>query len=307
MSARRLLAGLLIAAGVTSCGLFGGGADEIPTPRTAADLGLPLDAYDLTAAEHKVVDKARFMMLADCTRTFGIELEAPPPSADGPERPKNADLLAWLEDWQVEKYGYAGPPPRLTEDFTSYSVSDAQWVVLEGRRRTLRGKAIPPGGCRGSAEALLDQGTLSLLGGKAATLREKEEVFSQLAGDAAQSAYDDLRRRDADRAWRDCMVEAGFFYPNIEAAAGDSRWASTPADDQIVKPRGTGAEIATATADAECRKDTNYYGVRQAAYRDSQQRIIAQNRAELDRIKIINQAELKNARKFLAGQLAVTW
>jgi hypothetical protein len=41
--------------------------------------------------------------------------------------------------------------------------------------------------------------------------------------------------------------------------------------------------------------------------RNSQQRIIASNQARLDRIKIINQAQIMNARKYVAGELEVTW
>ncbi|GII33787.1 hypothetical protein [Planotetraspora mira] len=307
--ARRLLAGILVLVGATSCTTTTGGggtAGAIPTPRTTADLALPLDAYDLPAADREVVDKARFLMLADCTRKFGVELKTHPIPAR--PRHKNADYLDWQADLQVEKYGYAGPPEQLMESagYTGYSVSDEQMVVLRGRRRTFHGKALPPGGCTGRTEALLDQGSLELLGGKAAQLGEEQALF-MLADDAAQDAYTDRRIRDAERVWSDCMLDAGFDYPDPVAAAGDPRWGDNAATDQFPKPRGTRAEIATAGADEECRMDTNYYGVRQAAYRDSQHRIILKNQARLDRIKIINQAQIKNARKFLAGELAVAW
>jgi hypothetical protein len=208
-------------------------------------------------------------MLADCTRKFGVELKTHPIPAR--PRHKNAGYLDWQADLQVEKYGYTGPPERPMESagYTGYSVSDEQMVVLRGRRR-------------------------------------KQALF-MLADGAAQDAYTDRRIRDAERVWSDCMLDAGFDYPGPVAAAGDPRWGDNAATDQFPKPRGTRAEIATAVADEECRMDTNYYGVRQAAYRDSQHRIILKNQARLDRIKIINQAQIKNARKFLAGELVVAW
>ncbi|GGS97242.1 hypothetical protein ACFFV7_21845 [Nonomuraea spiralis] len=306
-NAGRLLVGLLVVIGATSCATAGeeGAASAIPTPRIAADFTLPLDAYDLSAADRKIVDRARFMMLADCTRTFGVELKPPPPSPGRTERHGNADYLAWLGDLQVEKYGYAGPPARLVENFTRYSVTDEQAILIEGKRRKFNGKTVPAGGCMGRTEALLDQGAPELLGGKAAGVRVEQDLFV-LADDAADGAYKDARIREAERVWSDCMKDAGFDYPDTLAARGDPRWAYNAATDQLPKPR-TPTEIATASADAACRMATNYSGARQAAYRDSQQRIIAKNQARLDRIKVINQAQIKNARKFLAGELAVTW
>ncbi|GAA4571491.1 hypothetical protein [Planotetraspora kaengkrachanensis] len=281
-------------------------AGAIPTPRTVADLTLPLDAYDLSPAERKIVEKARFMMLADCTRTFGVELKALPPSPEWPERHRNADYLHWMGDQQVEKYGYTGPPAQLTQSFTTYSVTDEQFIVLEGKRRKFHGKAVPAGGCSGMTEALLDQGSLDLLGGKPGRVREEEDLL-RMADEASDGAYKDVRIREAMRVWSECMQDAGFDYPDPVAAFGDPRWSYDAATDQFGELRGSPAEIATASADETCRMETNYSGARQAAYRDSQQRIIAKNQARLDRIKIINQAQIKNARKFLAGELAVTW
>ncbi|MER5628770.1 hypothetical protein ABT061_47925 [Streptosporangium sp. NPDC002544] len=307
--ARRLLAGLLAVIGATGCSAAreDKAVSAISAPRTAADLTLPLDAYDLPAADRKIVDKARFMMLADCTRKFGVELKALPLPAQ-PEEHKNAGYLAWLGDRQVEKYGYTGPPAQLLESagFTGYSISDEQAIVLNGRRRNFHGKALPVGGCTGRTEALLGQGSLELLGGRAARVREEQDLF-MLADDASQSAYTDPRIRDAEQVWSNCMKEKGFDYPNPEAAVGDPRWGYNAANDHNLKPQGTPEEIATATADTTCRMDTNYYGARQAAYRDSQNRIIAKNQDRLNRIKIINQAQIKNARTFLMGELTVTW
>ncbi|WP_204075196.1 hypothetical protein [Planotetraspora phitsanulokensis] len=309
MNARRLLVGLLVVIGATGCGVAGdgGAASAVPTPRTAADLTLPLDAYDLSAADRKIVDKARFMMLADCTRAYGVELKTPPPSPEWPERHRNADYLHWMGDLQVERYGYAGAPAQPVVNFAGgYSVSDEQFIVIEGRRRTFRGKAVPAGGCMGMAEALLGQGSLELLGGKAAAVREEEGLLV-LADEASDGAYKDARIREAERVWSECMQDAGFDYPDPGAAFGDPRWRKGAVDEQFGNPQGSPAEIATAVADEACRVETNYSGVRQVAYRDSQQRIIAKNQARLDRIKIINKAQIKNARKFLAGELAVTW
>ncbi|MER7506530.1 hypothetical protein AB0L05_33100 [Nonomuraea pusilla] len=304
-AARPLLAGLLVVAAATACDSAGaaGGTGAVPTPRTAADLTLPFDAYDLSAEEREAVDKARFLMLAHCTRTFGVELK--PVTAPAPiRRGRSADHVGWLGDLQVEKYGYAGPPQRLAVNYTGYTVSDEQHAVIAGRRRAFHGKAVPAGGCMGQVAELLNQGSLELLGGRAARVNEENDL-EVLADEASEAASTDPRRREAERAWSACMRDVGFDYADTGAAVGDPRWANTAKDDQSPEPRGTTAEIATATADAACRLSTNYYGARQAAYRDSQQRIIAANQARLDRIKIINRTQLTNARRFLAGDLVM--
>lgn len=285
---------VLLAVALSGCGAGDGGFD----------LALPLDAYDLSAAERRVVDEARFRLLADCTRAYGVELKPSPPSARGPEEHRNAAYLGWLGDREVEIYGYAGPPSPPVVDHTTYPVSDEQLVVLEGKRRKFRGKDVPPGGCLRRTEAILDQGATDLLGGRTARVREEQDFFL-LANDASGQASADARVRRAEQVWSDCMKDEGFDYPYAGAAVADPRWARTAKSAQPRKV--TAAEIATATADVACRDATGYYAARRAAYRDSQQQIIAGNQARLDRIKIINRVQLENARTYLAGELVTTW
>jgi hypothetical protein len=252
------------------------------------------------------VERVRFTLLSDCMRTFGIELQ--PPSVPPVWNPhKNAAYIGWLDTVQVERAGYRGADRgQEGAGFTGFSVSDEQWAVVEGKRRSFHGKPVPAGGCAGRTAALLNEGSLKLLGGKAARMRE-EEGLGLLLDDASARASADERIRAAEQAWSECMTEKGFHYPDTGAAMGDPRWAVTAANDHAPPPQGTDAEIGTAVADAGCRRDTNYYGVRQAVYRDHQQKIIAGNREKLNRIKIIDRTQLTNARKYIAAGLKPAW
>ncbi|NUR82672.1 MAG: hypothetical protein HOY71_01140 [Nonomuraea sp.] len=284
MNTRGVLAGLCVLAGLTSCSTAG---NEIPA--------LPFDAYDLTSAERETVDKARFLMLADCMKEFGMTLKASP-------------LLVGQENElaDVEKYGYSGPPPTMSPGYTSYSVTDAQAVVMEGKKRSVGGKAVPAGGCFGATEAFLGQGSRELLGGEPARIREEEDLLA-LADDAGTAAAADPRIKKAEREWSACMKAKGFDYANPSAAMGDPRWAVNAANDHVVKATGSPAEIETATADAACRTETDYTGVRRAALQESQRAVVARNPERFQRLKVINQVQLANARKFLEGGLTVSW
>lgn len=276
----------------------------LPAPRAVADLVLPLDAFDLRAPERDLVDKARFLMLASCTGKFGARLKLSP-RADYP-LPRNAYYVGWLDGAHVEKHGYAGPPRRMNPGYTGYAMTDDQTTILDGTKRSFRGKPLPAGGCAGATEAFLDQGSLELLAGKPARLREEQDLF-MLAEDASEAAFKDPRIRAAEREWSACMKAAGLDYPDTDAAVRDPRWAVTAANDELPRVPLSAAELETARADVACRTKTNYHGLRLAALRDAQQKLIAKNLDRLNRIKIINQVQLKNARKFLANELAVTW
>ncbi|MEV0308660.1 hypothetical protein [Nonomuraea fuscirosea] len=294
---------MIIVTGCTASGRVAP-APVLPTPRAVADLVLPMDAFDLPAPARELVDKARFLLLAGCTGTFGARLERTP-YPDHP-LPRNALAMGWLDGAQAAKHGYANPPSRMNPGYTGYVVTDDQAAVLDGKKRSFRGRPLPAGGCAGATEAFLGRGTLDLLAGRPARLRVEQDLFI-LADDAAEAAFRDSRSRGAERAWSACMKAAGLDHPDTSAAIGDPRWAVTAANDELPQVPLSAAELETARADAACRTRTNYHGVRPAALRDAQQKIIAKNRDRLNRIKIINQVQLENARKFLAGEHAAPW
>ena len=68
----------------------------------------------------------------------------------------------------------------------------------------------------------------------------------------------------AVKAWAACMSEHGYTYPDPQAALGDGKW-----HDDLMAGKASTAQIATATADVQCKISTNLIGVAvavQAAY-----------------------------------------
>ncbi len=65
----------------------------------------------------------------------------------------------------------------------------------------------------------------------------------------------------ANRQWSACMQTAGFNYPDPSAALSDAKWQSPPASGQTSPPPTSADEIATATADIDCKISTNLVGI----------------------------------------------
>jgi hypothetical protein len=307
VTSRRVRAGMALAFAVAA-GPGCSSSSEVPEPHKASDLTLPLDAYDLGAQDRAQVLQARFALVKECMEHFRLELEVPPikPVVDA----KNAGYLAWLDEGDAERYGYAGAPGRADEDQMTgmpvYAITDVQRYVLDGKIRRLHGVPVPPGGCMAKVDGILNQGAKGVPAADIAK-RFNDKQLAVLAEDASALAYKDARIATAERSWSDCMEDAGFTYRTTVAAAGDPRWASTAADDQLEKLRGTEVEIETAVADARCRRETNYSGVRQAVYTDYQNQIIGRQRSRLDAFKALNQARVANAAKYRNGEIRLSW
>ncbi|WP_283137384.1 hypothetical protein [Rhizohabitans arisaemae] len=277
-----------------------------PTPTSAADLVLPLDAYDLSASERAEVQRAKMKIIDACMRAFNLRLKLP----DGRPiaYPKNAGYLGWLGEDQVAKYGYVGPPGQREEAVAAvtglrgFALPDSHAGVLMGEISSFNGEAVPAGGCNSVAESQLSRGA-SVTG---AVRQYEERQLHMFSDDAAQTAFEDPRLGAADRAWSTCMKGSEYHYSNPGEAEGDPRWASN-AIDETPKSRGTEVEIATATADEACRRQTNYNGVRLAIYADHQLAIIKKNKAVLLRIKEIHRTRLENSRRINSVMATPSW
>ncbi|WP_433348540.1 hypothetical protein ACQP25_34080 [Microtetraspora malaysiensis] len=309
---RRVLRHAMVAlcgAALAGCGLIGDVfGDGIPSLGTAADLVLPLDAYELGPVDRAHVQRARFALMTECLRQYRIDFRAP--AVEPATYPKNAGLLAWIEDLQVGRYGYAGPPGyasrKATDGFDSYSVTDEQFKVLVGRVKRFHGKAVPPGGCEVKIDNVLNQGAKGVPDAEIMKRFNQDELAS-LVSEAAEEAWRDKRIAAAEQSWSDCMERSGFHYRTTSDAMGDPHWATTAANDHMDLPRGTPEEIRTALADSACRRKVDYYVIRKAVYTEHQDKIISARRGRLNTIKLLNEARLVNAMKVLNGEIAVSW
>lgn len=283
---------------------FSASATSAPQVRTAADLSLPLDRFDLSSDEQSIVQEARFKLLKACMRTFDAQLA--PPEVSPVRVPRNAAYLQWLGHYEVAKYGYAGPPG-LAEEIDAaqdgrrgFAVSRASMQVLKGQVKEAAGRDVPAGGCDGRVAGLLDSSGGDLVG--SALPAGGEQRLYEWADEAAE-AGNDPRLHEAEAVWSACMKDAGFDYATPIKAQLDPRWAVTVNNDDNPPPRGTADEIRTAVADEKCRISTNYYGARKAIYTEYQEKLIAEHRTELDAIRSRNSVRLENAQKYLRGGL----
>ena len=65
----------------------------------------------------------------------------------------------------------------------------------------------------------------------------------------------------AVRKWSACMSEHGYTYPDPQAALNDGKW-----HDDRMADKASAAQIATATADVQCKMSTNLIGVAVAVH-----------------------------------------
>ncbi|MEU8273780.1 hypothetical protein ACFYOK_15025 [Microbispora bryophytorum] len=304
MSVVRMAMAAVCVAAVTGCS-----ASAAANPPEPPDLTLPLDAYSLGAKDRAQVIHARFMLMEECMRHVGLDFRFP--AVEPVTDLRNVDLLGWLDPGQAAESGYLGKgrnPDEIT-GIPSYSVSDDEFYVLDGKVRRYHGRTVPPGGCTAKADALLNRGARGVTPADAGKRFDDDEV-PRYVDSAADLAVKDPRIAAAESEWSDCMRSEGFDYRSTDEAGGDRRWAATVNDDSIgntPKPRGTRAEIETAVADAECREETGYSDVRRKVYVEAENRIIGQSRARFDVIKSLNQARLANSAKVLDGRLTLSW
>ncbi|WP_432866478.1 hypothetical protein [Microbispora rosea] len=221
---------------------------------------------------------------------------------------RNVDLLGWLDPRQAAKSGYVqgGRSPDEMTGIPSYSVTDDEFYVLEGKVRRYHGRTVPPGGCMAKADALLNRGARGVTPADAGRRFDEDEVPRFVDG-ASDLAFKEPRIAAAEREWSDCMRSQGLDYRSTDEAEGDPRWATTVNDDLSPEPRGTRAEIETAVADARCRAETGYSDVRREVVAEAENRVIGRNRARLDVIRSLGQARLANSAEVLDGTLTLSW
>ncbi|WP_329385930.1 hypothetical protein OG625_26465 [Streptomyces sp. NBC_01351] len=258
----------IIALAATACGGGDGqGTTAVPslgaTP-TITDPGqitLPTDAYMVTTAQIKQVTQAQDAVTAECMRGFG--LTARPTLTlgldDAPkERLTRSMLYGYFDVEKAKTHGYdrgsgmadqgaagngaGGTPPTAAEEI-AMSGNDP---TTQQPVPTLDGKPVPPGGCGQKGRD---------------TLKADQLIISDAAlpDGGPKIPAGDPRIVEAYAKWSECMKGKGFEYKDPIAAVTDPKWAAS-AQAGSTGPAGPD-EIATATADVECKIANNTVGV----------------------------------------------
>ncbi|MCL6293167.1 hypothetical protein [Streptomyces sp. 43Y-GA-1] len=215
------------------------------------EIRLPLDKYTPSSSERKRFTLATDMLSASCMKRFNLDW--PERNTSEARSSSNARRYGVIDHNQVKEFGYGTPLPggisrkmALQEEKKRIDavrkLPQATRNIYTGENiKTYRGRTVPTGGCRGEAY-------------RKAGLQSLEIPFSGDVARMQNRSWEASRRSpivtEAAAKWRTCMKSSGFDYATPEAAVADPRWidSSSSADSP------SDVEVATASADVECKK-----------------------------------------------------
>lgn len=216
----------------------------------------PTDSFLPSAQQIGILDKVSMAAAEGCFVKNGVTGTAKagnPAEAQAffnglvADRTIRSDLWGFFDERTVKTYGYSRPasvPGTITEQ-------------------------LPPDSSVDVTRKCMDEGRAAL-GGHDADQFAEPKVLP--AGGPKVPSQDSRYRAVVDQ-WKSCMNEHGFTYENPLAAMLDRRW-----DGGTV----SGEQIATATADVQCKVATNLVGVGAAVQSAYDQQYIVSHRSELD-------------------------
>lgn len=287
MARSALGAGLLSAGLAAGCSSPAPSTARIPDIRATPALVSPGQLtigtlrYEPSAADNVLIARAVTTVADRCIRSLGV----PPPPGNLVQvalyTPSYIVSLEveWLTVPAAARFGYSAPEDPQNQELLQLDrqqgdielgvsghtriARDTMAAILGLRLRDLNGHPVPPGGCLDLAGRELgtdgrSAADLSFMG--------SADVAWHLSREAGLRMVTDPRVTAVTSRWRACMRRAGFGYRDPQAAEVDRRWNSQLASSTEI--RNTHAEqVTVATADARCRAQVNYSGVRLAVWR----------------------------------------
>ncbi len=271
-----LLSTVFLLGGCTVEGSTGGSLEPtletIGTVSNEAQAARPVDVFLPSPGEILEVAHIQENAITDCYAKHGITGKysfARNPSdlamfinSSIRDRVVRSDLWAYFDTTNANHHGYKRPPGELgvlmaaSPDGQETKFRDREAEILECIDRV---RQDAPG--EFDAIRLADSGSLPERG--------------------PTIPLNDSRYVEAVAKWSTCMKERGFNYSDPVAAIGDEQWSDTETADS--------QEIATATADIDCKISTNLVGIALAVqtaydkqYIDTHQEALTQFRNDLD-------------------------
>jgi hypothetical protein len=244
----------------------------LPAITAAADLVLPLDAFQVSPGESVVLYRARWQQASTCASRFGV-VSTEPSSTDTPGV-RSGRRYGLPPDAPVQTDGYrSAEPADRPAGLPEWRPGEAEVRVLFGmsptggdltdadRPRTADGTRLPDGGCLAEARR-------SLSGGADWDVHLPE----RLASEAFALAERDSRTQAAWHEWATCMGGRGHSYSS-PWEPNDQDWGARPSE----------AEVVTATDDLACRRQSRVVDIWFAVETAYQHRLVADNRDALER------------------------
>ncbi|MFE4975122.1 hypothetical protein ACFRAR_23835 [Kitasatospora sp. NPDC056651] len=267
---------------------------DVPRLSQVADRTLPIEAYLLSREDFRQYDAAQTALVTRCVRGFGLDYTHPLGGTSSETQTTHRYDPVELADVSVNGYHSPDPSggkkpgsePSLSADVITALGSGlgTNGKPASGSPSPFRGKALPPGGCISAA-----QQELIAHGG---TGRDAQ-VAVTINFEGFERSGADPRVKAVFQDWSRCMAERGYTYATPDDALKDSRW--------VASPTPSAEEIATATADVQCKERTNVVGVWFTVETAYENELIRLHQAELTAAKAGNDAMLATARAVTAG------
>jgi hypothetical protein len=254
---------------------------ELTDPRQIA---LPLDRFQLSAAQSTLVERATATLAARCMQTYGLKPVVEPGQITQGDTVGNQRRYGPLDAAVAARYGVR-PVPQSATQTTPGTVqpSGDQLAVWSGTGpSTFRGRSIPAGGCSQAAQRDL---------AKSAPAADFS-LPTTLSAKAWHDSQTDPMVTAAFTTWQRCMAAAGFAYAKPMDVVNDPRFRTAAPTTQ---------EKQTAVADVACMRQHNVAGVWLAVETAQQVGLIKKNQRALDAIVAVNDAMLSSAQALLGA------
>ncbi len=256
----------------------------IPVITSYTQVVLPLDAYAESNDQIQLGTYVSDRLVQRCMRRFGLDwtLRVPTP---GSNKPRNDRRYGIIDAAQAAQYGYSVPESAQPKAAGPAFTNDQDAVLVGRGQQTFNGVPVPDGGCAGEAQRAL------AAGGPPLDTAGRPGLVAQLNHDVGARADGDSRVQAAFGAWSRCMKESGYDYAGPWDANDDPHWSGSAIPPQ---------EIATAVADAACRRRTNLVGIWFAVESAYQTRAIESNAQQLAEYRRYLDNVGRNVAKILA-------
>lgn len=296
---RRPMATIVAILTLAACAPGSGGSGpepdlgEIPLIRDPAEIVLPLDAYRLSFSDYTTVQRGAYILTRECVERFGIEYTLTEDALLGqlpPVGSLNERRYGLFDGSSAAVRGYNAPDASMPDDSGhAWNPSAIEELVVRGGYTgappiDAAGNPLPPDGCLGEANRLLDEGVPA----RPPSL----DLGGDLSSEAYQRSEADSRVRAAVDQWSDCMADRGYRYRSIWEP-NDRDWPEPPGPE----------EIAVAVADVACKEQVNLVGIWYAVESAYQQQILdsGTHAESLAEVGAFLAAQKENAARIVAG------
>ncbi|MGW6058962.1 hypothetical protein [Streptomyces sp. NPDC055189] len=293
---RWAVAGLVVASGIAGCGSGSsggeagdGGMPSAPAVKEEKDLPeLPLDRYEFSTRDSKRHTEAQARMTRSCMRKLGFEDFPLHPSWRKMANSHAMTMVAMpsypygtLDLDSARRWGYGWDPARSRTGSgwpsEGRAVRENEQEALygtDGDGKSVAGK--PAGGCENTAAERLTEG-----------VRDKTRMYTYVpkrSQSLDKAVARDKRVREALDTWSDCLESKGVKrYKTPSAAFGDKAWHR--GNDHGGNTGRTENELATATADVECKREHNTAGVWWAVREEKQRDDVARHKDAYEAVR----------------------